>query len=314
MLKVNTHCNHLWITVILELQVIHWSHFILSVLNFTWICEEERGSQLFVLVGACAFGGVRLTGKGAPEDLQPHAKRSVPALRDDSDVTSHHRLSQPVHHRSVLVIVSKKQLRKKWRLDVSGWGKEVEDNVKMNSPSQHIHHGWCSILCCHCWKPGSRMSHSHFWNKTTWGHPVDFRIWNRRVLIIHVIISHSLRESRPWVMIPVNSVSLRASISNQWIMSSEFAHQAPPLMLSSSSDPWGATDIRMYAAESFDPFISWAWNQNMQQKTLNAIQDSLGRSRRSVFQTFPIQHSADLFTMCLKRFSDQWVSQVCQCR
>lgn len=51
-------------------------------------------------------------------------------------------------------------------------------------------------------------------------------------------VSYSLEESRPCVMSPVNSVSLRASISNQWILSSEFAHHAPPLMLSSSSEPW----------------------------------------------------------------------------
>lgn len=51
-------------------------------------------------------------------------------------------------------------------------------------------------------------------------------------------VSHSLRESRPCVMTPVNSVSRRASNSNQWILSSVFAHHAPPLMSSSSSEPW----------------------------------------------------------------------------
>lgn len=52
-----------------------------------------------------------------------------------------------------------------------------------------------------------------------------------------IFVSYSFKESRPWVMTPVNSVSLRASISNQWILSSEFAHHAPPLMSSSSSEP-----------------------------------------------------------------------------
>lgn len=50
-------------------------------------------------------------------------------------------------------------------------------------------------------------------------------------------------------MTPVNSVALRASISNQWIASSEFAHHAPPLMFSSSSEPW-----ETHATEYSNPF------------------------------------------------------------
>lgn len=58
-------------------------------------------------------------------------------------------------------------------------------------------------------------------------------------LIYHFcFVSHSVMESRPCVMTPVNSVSRRASNSNQWILSSVFAHHAPPLMSSSSSEPW----------------------------------------------------------------------------
>lgn len=51
-------------------------------------------------------------------------------------------------------------------------------------------------------------------------------------------VSYSFSESLPCVMTPVNSVSWRASISNQWVLSSELAHQAPPRMSSSSSEPW----------------------------------------------------------------------------
>lgn len=57
-------------------------------------------------------------------------------------------------------------------------------------------------------------------------------------MCVRAVRSYSFNESRPCVMTPVNSVSLRASISNQWIRSSAFAHHAPPLMLSSSSEPW----------------------------------------------------------------------------
>lgn len=53
---------------------------------------------------------LRLTWQGATEKLQPHAQRAIPVLRDDSDVTGHHGLSQLVHHRSICVTVSKKQL------------------------------------------------------------------------------------------------------------------------------------------------------------------------------------------------------------
>lgn len=104
-------------------------------------------------------------------------------------------------------------------------------------PSQHTHREWWSILCCHCWKPGSRKSQSHSWNDSM-GESCWVWVGVEMRYILQVRVPHSVRESRPWVMTPVNSVSLRASISNQWIVSSEFAHHAPPLMLSSSSDPW----------------------------------------------------------------------------
>lgn len=53
---------------------------------------------------------LQLTWHGAAEDLQPHAQSAVPALRDDSNVTSQHWLSQLVHHWSVLIAVCKEQL------------------------------------------------------------------------------------------------------------------------------------------------------------------------------------------------------------
>lgn len=54
------------------------------------------------------WGG--LTRQRAAQDLQPHAQRAVPALRDDPDVASQHGLGEPVHDRSVFVVVSEEQL------------------------------------------------------------------------------------------------------------------------------------------------------------------------------------------------------------
>lgn len=63
---------------------------------------------LFVVeLGVGKGAGLRLTRKGAPQHLQSHAQRAIPALRDDSDITGHDRHGQLVHHWSVLVIVSK---------------------------------------------------------------------------------------------------------------------------------------------------------------------------------------------------------------
>jgi len=106
----------------------------------------------------CVFGVERLTRHGAPQELQPHTKRAIPALRDDSDVASQHRLCELVHHRRVIVTVSKKQLerRKSGRSVGQGKGWEIcrvlkeETSFQVNSPSQRIHHEWWSILCCHC--------------------------------------------------------------------------------------------------------------------------------------------------------------------
>lgn len=55
---------------------------------------------------------LQLTWHRTAEDLQPHAQGAVPALGDDSNVTSQHWLSQLVHHWSVLITVCKEQLDK----------------------------------------------------------------------------------------------------------------------------------------------------------------------------------------------------------
>lgn len=68
--------------------------------------------QYFSPVGSFLLGSGLLTRKRAAQDLQPHTKRAVPALRDDSNVARHHWLCKPVHDRGVFVAVSKKQLDK----------------------------------------------------------------------------------------------------------------------------------------------------------------------------------------------------------
>ena len=109
-----------------ELQVIHWSHFILPVQSISWIYESEKGIRmhrfLFLMfnVCPCIFKCVRLTRQGAAKHLQPHTQCAVPALRDDSDVAGHHRHCQLVHHWSVLITVSKEQLDRHER----GWEEE----------------------------------------------------------------------------------------------------------------------------------------------------------------------------------------------
>lgn len=61
----------------------------------------------------CTVRSVRLTRQGASQDLQSHAERAIPALRNDPDVAGQNRLCELVHHRHVLITVSKKQLYKK---------------------------------------------------------------------------------------------------------------------------------------------------------------------------------------------------------
>lgn len=53
---------------------------------------------------------MQFTWQGAAEDLQPHAQRAVPALRDDANVTSQNGFGKLVHHWSVLITVCKEQL------------------------------------------------------------------------------------------------------------------------------------------------------------------------------------------------------------
>ena len=55
----------------------------------------------------------QLTRQGAAEHLDPHTQTAVPALRDDPDVTGDYGLRQLVHHRSVLITVSKEQLEER---------------------------------------------------------------------------------------------------------------------------------------------------------------------------------------------------------
>lgn len=72
--------------------------------------------------------------------------------------------------------------------------------------------------------------------------------------------THCLSEFLPWVMTPVNSTSLRASTSNQWLFSSGSAHHAPPYRSSSLSEPcrwpyaWSLTFLVLRTDLSF---YSW---------------------------------------------------------
>lgn len=75
-------------------------------------------NPILVFFLKCVFGGVRFTREGAAQNLQPHAERAVPALRDDSDVASHHGHGEPVHHGRFLITVCKEQLE----IQVKGGG------------------------------------------------------------------------------------------------------------------------------------------------------------------------------------------------
>lgn len=54
---------------------------------------------------------VILTGQLAGQDLSSQTQAAVPALRQDPDVTSHHRTSKLTHHRCVLIHVPIEQLQ-----------------------------------------------------------------------------------------------------------------------------------------------------------------------------------------------------------
>lgn len=116
----------------------------------------------------------------------------------------------------------------------------------VNWPSLRIHRGLLSILCCRCWTPGNRTSRSRSYNSNNKKNKHVSDIGDFSCACLCSSASYSFKESRPWVITPVNSVSLRASISNQWIVSSEFAHHAPPLRSSSSSEPWKPQGTHMY--------------------------------------------------------------------
>lgn len=72
--------------------------------------EVNCQPSLFLFCCILELACLRLTWHGAAKDLQPHAQRAVPALGDDSNVTSQHWLGQLVHHWSVLIVVRKEQL------------------------------------------------------------------------------------------------------------------------------------------------------------------------------------------------------------
>lgn len=52
-----------------------------------------------------------LTRHRAAQDLHPHARGTVPALRKDADVTRHHRIHELRHHGGVFIRVPEEQLR-----------------------------------------------------------------------------------------------------------------------------------------------------------------------------------------------------------
>lgn len=79
-------------------------------------------------------------------------------------------------------------------------------------------------------------------------------------------------EFLPWVMIAVNSTSLRASTWNQWLVSSGSAHHAPPYRSSSFSEPCSCTtavfrtSLSSWLENKFGPqpchypnFPNWCW-------------------------------------------------------
>ena len=54
-----------------------------------------------------------LTGELTGQDLGPETQAAVPALRQDADVTRHHRRGKLAHHRRVLVHISIEQLQER---------------------------------------------------------------------------------------------------------------------------------------------------------------------------------------------------------
>lgn len=237
-----------------ELQVIYRGHFVLPVLNISWICETKMNTIYFSffrfivcthlsLFEAHLAGGSprppasytesRSNSEGwfgcnGPKRARPTGSSSECPYHCFQRTTGQERKLRQGKMRETSCMVSEKWYHFRWPHPVSisivdggpfsavvAESQEVGRHVVTPETRQHVGSMWvCGFFLSVC---------------------VCF-------------VSYSFKESRPCVMTPVNSVSRRASNSNQWILSSEFAHHAPPLMSSSSSEPWEPQRPQTHAA------------------------------------------------------------------
>lgn len=175
----DTHCNHLWVAVILELQVIYWGHFIFPELNITWICET-KATQLFLILCVCVSTHVILSeadlsggSRGPPASYTESHSNSEGWSGCNGPARAQPAGSSPACPYHCSQRTTGRDTKVRWGEMSQTWWMALQTQFKVTSPSQRIHHGWWSTLCCRCWRPGSRTSHSRSWKETIHGQHME---------------------------------------------------------------------------------------------------------------------------------------------